>query len=326
MKISITDKGEGIAQQFARAIGAKVDGRFIRIPDSKGGGYMSGFNWGKELRMMIRNYHLKEEVVIDRKNELAEGQDDVVFRLNGIFPTSVHRKGQFSTEQPNVLICKHAVSSVMEMPSNTLFGSVTIAASRQYLRSLFEELKHPIAETILKGKDNFIFETSLSSEMLRVGSEILDQPIPENLERYYYNLKCQELLCHIFSLLIQRDPVPASSMHLDDIKAIYAIKIHLQSHLNEPPNIASLATEAGMSEPKLRKLFKQTFGKGVFEYYQSARVQEAARLFKEKKLTVSEVGYQLGFTNLSHFSREFEKYIGMKPKKYSLSKEVAGGA
>jgi len=108
-------------------------------------------------------------------------------------------------------------------------------------------------------------------------------------------------------------------MHIDDIKAIYTIKIHLQSHLNQAPDIASLAKEAGMSEAKMRKLFKQTFGKRVFEYYQSARMQESARLLKEKHLTVSEVGYQLGFTNLSHFARVFEQHIGMKPKKYSAN-------
>jgi AraC-like DNA-binding protein len=48
-------------------------------------------------------------------------------------------------------------------------------------------------------------------------------------------------------------------------------------------------------------------------------MQEAARLLNEKRLTVSEVGYQLGFTNLSHFSRVFEQHIGMKPKKYSAA-------
>ncbi|TDW51713.1 AraC-like DNA-binding protein [Flavobacterium sp. 270] len=105
-------------------------------------------------------------------------------------------------------------------------------------------------------------------------------------------------------------------MHIDDIKAVYAIKSRLQLNLNEPPNIALLAKEAHMSAPKLRKLFKQTFGKGVFEYYQSTRMQEAAQLLKEKRLTVSEAGYRLGFTNLSHFSRVFEQYMGMKPKKY----------
>jgi AraC-like DNA-binding protein len=46
-------------------------------------------------------------------------------------------------------------------------------------------------------------------------------------------------------------------------------------------------------------------------------MKEAARLLKEEKLSVSDVGYQLGFTNLSHFSRVFAAYNGMKPKQYS---------
>jgi AraC-like DNA-binding protein len=317
MKISLTDRGSGIALQLAEAIGATVRGRFIDIPASRGGGYLTGFNWGKDLRVMIRNYYLKDDIVIERTNELAEGQDDVVFLLSGIFPLPVQSEKQLTPEQPNVMICKHAISSVMEMPSNTRFGSVTLATSREYLRSLFGEIEHPVVTTILEAKDNFFFETPISPEMIKTGSEMLHQPLPESLERYYYKLKCQELLCYIFAILVQRDAVSASAMHIDDIKAIYTIKIQLQSNVHVPPNIAALATEAGMSEPKLRKLFKQTFGKGVFEYYQSARIQEAARLLKEKRLTVSEVGYQVGFTNLSHFSREFEKYIGMKPKKYS---------
>jgi AraC-like DNA-binding protein len=319
MKISITDDGSGIAQKFAHAIGATVNGRFIYIPESKGSGYITGFSWGNDLRMMIRNYHLKEDVLIERTNELAEGQEDVVFLMTGIFPSPVHPENQLLPEHANVMICKHAVSSIMTMPSNTIFGSVTIAVSRQHLRLLFGKIEHPIVESILEAKDNFMFETGISPEMIRTASEMLDQPIAESLESHYYKLKCEELLCHIFALLLQRDAVPASSMHINDIKAIYAIKLQLQSHLDKSPDVASLAKEAAMSEPKMRKLFKQTFGKGVFEYFQYMRMQEAARLLKEKHLTVSEVGYQLGFTNLSHFSRVFEQHIGMKPKKYSVA-------
>lgn len=318
MKISITDDGSGIARKLATAIGATMQGRFIYIPENKGSGYITGFSWGNDLRMMIRNYHLKEDVLIERTNELADGQEDVVFLLSGIFPSTVQTEKQLLPEQANVMICKHAVSSIMAMPSNTIFGSVTIAVSRQHLRLLFGKIEHPIVESILEAKDNFMFETGISPEMIRTASEMLDKPIAESLESHYYKLKCEELLCYIFALLLQREAVPASSMHINDIKAIYAIKLRLQAHLDEAPDIASLAKEANMSEPKMRKLFKQTFGKGVFEYYQYMRMQEAARLLKEKHLTVSEVGYQLGFTNLSHFSRVFEQHIGMKPKKYSV--------
>ncbi|MEP6929213.1 MAG: AraC family transcriptional regulator [Flavobacterium sp.] len=318
MKISITDHGSGIMQKFAQAIGAVVEGRFIYIPENKGGGYISGFSWG-DLRMMIRNYYLHEEILIERTNELAEGQEDIVFLLSGVFPLPVKGGKKLSREKANVIICKHAVSSLIAMPSDTVFGSVTIAASRQYLRSLFGSVQHPVVESILEAKDNFVFETGISSEIIKTAGEILNQSIPQSFESHYYKLKCEELLCYIIVLLIQREAVPTSTMHIDDIKAVYVVKLRLESHLDESPNIAALAIEANMSEPKLRKLFKQTFGKGVFEYYQFLRMQEAARLLKEERLSVSEVGYQLGFTNLSHFSRVFEQYNGMKPKKYSMN-------
>jgi AraC-like DNA-binding protein len=320
MKISVIDKqGSGIMLQFARAIGATVEGRYFRIPESKGGGYITGFSWENGIRMIVRNYYLNEEILLERTNELAEGQDDIVFMLSNIFPYAVQQENQLSPEQASVVICPHAISSVLTMPSNTFFRSVTIAVARQYLLQFFGNIAHPVVKSILEAKDSFAYETSLSPEMIKTASEFLHQAVPESMESHYYRLKCEELLCYIFALLVQREALPTSSMHIDDIKAIYAIKSHLQSHLDEPPEIASLAKEAGMSEPKMRKLFKQTFGKGVFEYYQSMRMQEAARLLKDKRLTVSEVGYQLGFTNLSHFSRVFEQYIGMKPKKYSVT-------
>ncbi|RZJ50365.1 MAG: AraC family transcriptional regulator [Flavobacterium sp.] len=318
MKISVVDGGSGVMFEFAEAIGANISGRFIYIPENKGGGYITGFNWGN-LRMMIRNYHLNEEVIIERTNEFAEGQDDVVIMLSGVFTSASKTEEQLMREKANVIICKHAVTSVMDMPSNTIFESVTIAVSREYLRLLFGNVKHSVVETILESNDNFVFETGISADIIRAAGEIQNQAVPESFESYFYKLKCKELLCYIFTLLMQREQIPTSNMHIDDIKSIYNIKLRLESNLNESPNIKSMAIEAGMSEPKLRKLFKQTFGKGVFEYYQSLRMQEAAMLLKEKRLTVSEVGYQLGFTNLSHFSRVFEEHIGIKPKKYSMS-------
>ncbi|WP_276380003.1 AraC family transcriptional regulator [Flavobacterium sp. H4147] len=317
MKIEVTDKnGSGILHKFAEAIGASIRGRFIDIPEHLGEGYMTGFTWGNELRMMIRNYYLKEDIRVERKNEAAETSDKVIFLLSGIFD-SPNNKTEMALEQANVIICAQSVSSVMEMPQNTFFRSVTIAASKSYLKEKFGDLKHPVIVSILEAKDNFVFETDISTKIIATSGEILRQTVPEILENHFYKLKCEELLCHIFALLLQRDETPTSGIHINDIKAIYAVKYQLQSNLDKAPDIASLAKEAGMSEPKMRKLFKQTFGKGVFEYYQNVRMQEAARLLKENHLSVSEVGYQLGFTNLSHFSRVFEQHIGQKPKKYS---------
>jgi AraC-like DNA-binding protein len=317
MKISLTDKnGSGILRSFAQAIGATTSGRFVHIPPSKGGGYLTGFAWGRNLRMMVRHYYLKEEVFIERTNELADGQDDIIFLLSGVY-SSWQAEMHLAPERPYVFICVQAMTALMEMPAQTLFGNLTIAVSRSYLRHLFGEIEHPVVANLLKPHSHFAFETDISPELVRTAADMLHQPIPESLENGYHKLKCEELLYYVVALLMQRKATQMSKMHIDDFKSIYAIKQHLQSHLDEAPDIASLARKAHMSQPKLRKLFKQTFGKGIFEYYQAMRMQEAARLLKEKGLTVSEVGYQLGFTNLSHFSRVFEEYIGHKPKKFS---------
>ncbi len=302
---------------FTKAIGATVRGRFVDIPESMGAGYITGFDWGNNLRMMLRNYYLKEDISIEWTKGPPGKQEHVVFMLSGIFPSLTQSGEPLVPEQASILICRQLATSVISMPSNTLFGSVAIGVSQQYLTQLFGHLAHPVVASVLEAEDTFVLETGISAQIINTASEMLHQPVPESLERQYYRLKCEELLCYTMALLMQREALPLSKMHLDDIKAIYAIKLRLQSQLENAPDIALLAKEANMSEPKLRKLFKQTFGKGVFEFYQAGRMQKAAQLLREKRLTVSEVGYQLGFTNLSHFSRVFEQHLGLKPKKYS---------
>lgn len=74
-----------------------------------------------------------------------------------------------------------------------------------------------------------------------------------------------------------------------------------------------------MNELKLRKIFTQVFGMGIYDYYQHLRMKEAARLMRDERLSVSEAGYQMGFENLGHFTKVFERHIGKKPKKYAQS-------
>lgn len=317
--MNITATGPGVMADFAQATGATARGRFTDIPASQGAGFITGFAWGTDLRMMLRHYYLKEDVTIAWTNEAMAQQEHVVFLLSGILPPLAAPGAAPAPERAGVLICRQLTSSFIHMPANTLFGSVTIGVSQAYLRQLFGHLAHPVVASVLTAEDTFVLETNLSASLFGAASGLLPQPVPESLASFYYQRKCEELLCHVFALLMQREALPLSKVHPDDIRALYAIKQRLHAALDQVPAVAQLAREAGMSEPKLRKLFKQTFGQGVFDYYQTLRMQEAARLLKEQRLSVSEVGYRLGFTNLSHFARVFEQHFGLKPKKYSAS-------
>ena len=64
-----------------------------------------------------------------------------------------------------------------------------------------------------------------------------------------------------------------------------------------------------------RKL-KELTNLSTREFIRNIRLQQAATLLKEKKLTVSEVAYATGYTNLSHFSTSFKEVYGVSPKEY----------
>jgi AraC-like DNA-binding protein len=72
-----------------------------------------------------------------------------------------------------------------------------------------------------------------------------------------------------------------------------------------------------MSESKLKKLFKQSYAMGMYEYFQKNRMHKAKDLILLQKHTVSEVGSMLGYQNLSNFSAAFKKEFGCLPSELS---------
>ena len=141
----------------------------------------------------------------------------------------------------------------------------------------------------------------------------------DNLSYFYMQIKVQELLYLVFYKLSLRENAAHQTINSADAKRLLHIRNALLSDLSVPPVLRELAQTAAMSETKLKLLFKQTFGSTIYNYYQQARMEEAAFLLKQGKHSVAEVGYEMGFSNLSHFSRLFEKHYGLNPKRFSYT-------
>lgn len=86
---------------------------------------------------------------------------------------------------------------------------------------------------------------------------------------------------------------------------------------NPELNVEMLADGAGMSRVHMHRKLKELTGQSARDFIKSVRLKQAADLLTSKKLTVSEVAYALGFSNLSHFSNTFREFYGTSPKEYS---------
>jgi AraC-like DNA-binding protein len=54
----------------------------------------------------------------------------------------------------------------------------------------------------------------------------------------------------------------------------------------------------------------------VKEFIRSIRLKRAAQLLLEKKLTITEIAYEVGFRDLSHFRKSFHHEYNMSASEY----------
>jgi AraC-like DNA-binding protein len=139
------------------------------------------------------------------------------------------------------------------------------------------------------------------------------------LSDFYIRIKVLELLYLLFRRLSIRENKSYRAINNTDAEKLMMIRNEILNDLSSAPVLNELAQMAAMSETKLNQLFKQTFGDSIYNYFQKVRMEEAVFLLKQANRSVSEAGYELGFSNLSHFSRLFKKHYGMTPKKYSTN-------
>ena len=81
-------------------------------------------------------------------------------------------------------------------------------------------------------------------------------------------------------------------------------------------NVNALCELMNINNKQLYRKLKQLTGQTPVDYIKSIRIKKASMLLKQKKFTVSEVMYMVGFSNHSYFSKCFHEQYGKTPKQY----------
>ena len=100
-----------------------------------------------------------------------------------------------------------------------------------------------------------------------------------------------------------------------DASGITAAIHYLEQNIAIPLDIDLLCRHACMSRSRLYIEFKKQLGCSPGEYHQQMRLKLAAEQIRAGK-RVTEACYDVGFNDLSHFSRRFTRFFGCSPSAY----------
>ncbi len=106
-------------------------------------------------------------------------------------------------------------------------------------------------------------------------------------------------------------------------KFIGKVRQTLEDHLSEEEfGIAELCSSLAMSRSQLYRKFAALTDTSVHRFIRKLRLEKAKELLESTDLNVSEVAYDTGFKNPSHFSRVFSEEFGIAPSKTRFGNKV----
>lgn len=101
---------------------------------------------------------------------------------------------------------------------------------------------------------------------------------------------------------------------------VRAVTEYLREHFSEPElSVAQVASQFGVSEVYLRRLFREELGKSPKAYLQGIRLQRAAAMLKSGYYSVKKVAHACGYEDEKYFSVLFRKHTGVSPSRYAGS-------
>ncbi|MSU01712.1 helix-turn-helix domain-containing protein [Tissierella pigra] len=140
------------------------------------------------------------------------------------------------------------------------------------------------------------------------GSDNLNKLLLESYILELMSINIKRLLCEDCS-----KNLPNQLSKTDMECLMYAREI-LLNRLEYPPTLLELSRIIHMNDCKLKRSFKQYFGKTVYEFIREQRFEKAFSLLEGGKHNVSETAFAIGYSNVSHFSKTFKERFGITPR------------
>lgn len=84
----------------------------------------------------------------------------------------------------------------------------------------------------------------------------------------------------------------------------------METHLEEPLTLSSLAQRVGLSSRQLQRLFVDKLKSSPAAWYRRLRLEHARQLLQDTDLSVIEIGTACGFRSAATFSRAYRQHFG----------------
>lgn len=266
----------------------------------------------KGLWIMQSKFSLTEPLTIKRKSSKKNHSFALNFYL---FPGEIQHKNEshnLGLNHVNIMLNSAASKLSLFIPKNTPIHVINIGFTRDWLvkNILVDDNTDRLAQLFLSNQPFFLaenldyrFKSILENVDLKTNGRLkLFSTVLQLLDAFITKLQKRE----------SKTLIP-NNIYYSDFQKIISTRNTIDQNIQTSIPIETLAKQAGMSLSKYKTLFKQIIGSTPYQYFLNNRMEKAMELLRENHYPISQVAFELGYSNPSKFSETFKKYYGKLP-------------
>ena len=153
----------------------------------------------------------------------------------------------------------------------------------------------------------------------------ITKPFDANMLEMRVNnlLKTRKSLIEKFKKDLILEPTMPEVVSQDEVFLQKAITL-VETHINDSEySINDFVNEMGMSRSALYRKLKALTDQSITEFIRTIKLKRAGQLIVQTQLNISEIAFDLGFNDLKHFRKSFQKLFDELPSDYRTKHTTA---
>ena len=170
-----------------------------------------------------------------------------------------------------------------------------------------------IARLIARSRHGLVFYGD-TKEL--IGSKIESLPQKHSFERVLSLLEILKGLSESEEYEVLNASGSSIEIEPQDQVRINKIYAHVKQNFQETIKLDDISDMLSMTKPAFCRYFKKLSGNTFTTFVNEYRLVHASKLLAETNIPVTEICYQCGFNNFSHFNKQFQKFTGQSASRY----------
>jgi len=109
----------------------------------------------------------------------------------------------------------------------------------------------------------------------------------------------------------------ANAITNTDTERINKVMSFLMENYSREINVQEIADLVSLNKSSFCRYFKSRTNKTCSQFLNEIRIAHACKLLLISNMTISEIGYEIGYNNISHFNRQFKLITDMTAREYA---------